>query len=651
MKQLKDLIAKHGNSTVQDIITRTLLFQAITSENLSKNTVVTLIKERKYEEVVDHLLNKQERHNLSITEEYILKLANNYIEIKESSRIPERVLPQSNTLFEVIDTNNYVSALEMSTEYNAKNNISNNTNAINLLLTDICNLIRSLEKKASTIEEPKEVQLSVIAETVKKSQEPKIQTNISFSSVISFLLKNDLDNAFICLRKYMNFLGKSDYEFLIIDLIKISLLEKDIAFTKPMLALILISKDSYKFDISSYIQEFYITLSQNRFEEARVYLDIISKANKLGQDCIITDGLYQVLESSEKILNYKRNNEVLMPIEKALEDRQQNEANLTNSARETNNTSSHTIAIEEKKQEPLKKNISVGISAEKRDSEKGFLKARHDELVSKAGIILLRPMDDARIDRIFEMIEEYPDMTAFVIGSGSNQQVVLRYKPIIEEYVDTKNLINIGNQAYNDGNYDECIECYLQLLQIFNEPRAIAYSKLGLSYMKKCNIPLAIDYLTIATDLAKKEKADLDFSDLISRLKGDIPQKDAKPKFKMSQKDFDYSDVNNFYGIENFDEIDAIVSSSNLDVESTCMQIGMTPEQIDIVKLIYAREFYMQKDFVKGDLFLRSVERSKNKSPKTIKIFNEIKKNKMFYQNRRPQNSRQLVLSLIPQKR
>lgn len=654
MKQLNDLIAKHGNKTVQDIITRTLLSQAITAENLSKNTVVSLIKEKKYKEVVNHLLHKQERHYLSITEEYILKLVNQYIEIKNTSKIPERRLPQSETLFEAIDTNNYGSALRINTEYNEKKHIINESNAISLLLTDICNLIRTIEESTLTSNEEKKISTSA-AEELPKKVESSSQPQISFSNVISFLIKNDLDNALICLRKYMELICQTNFEFLVVDLIKISLLEKDIAFTKPMFVLTLLSKDSYTFDISSYIQEFYITLSQGKYKEARIYLDIISKANKSEQDYIITDVLHQALESLEKKLNYKRDNTVLETIERAIESSKLDRVIETPVVSNNDSVIVQSQTEETQKhleQTPIRKQpVQVEISQEKRDSEKKFIEAKYNELVTKGGIILLKPMDAARIDRIFDMIKEYKDMVAFVIGEGNHQQVVLRYKPVIDEFVDTTNLINLGKQAYRAGNYNKCIKYYLQLLQVFNEPRAITYSALGLAYIKKGNISLAIDYLTIATSLARKEKTDFDYSDLISRLKGDIPQADAKPRFKMSQKDFDYSDVNNYYGIDDFEKINSYIVSSGLDVESACQQMDMTPEQIDIIRLIYAREFYIQRKFDKGDLFLKSVEKSKNKTKVTNELLDEIRRNKRFYQNRQVEESRPLVLTLMPQKK
>ena len=104
-----------------------------------------------------------------------------------------------------------------------------------------------------------------------------MDANTLFSVVISLFLANNVKSAFSTLRRYLNIIGKSQYEFLLIDLIKISVLEKDKTFTKPMISLLSISNECFEPDISNYILEFYMSLSQNKFEEARLYLDILSK--------------------------------------------------------------------------------------------------------------------------------------------------------------------------------------------------------------------------------------------------------------------------------------------------------------------------------------------------------------------------------------
>lgn len=646
LKLLNDLTAKNGRLTIQDIVTKTLLLQVLNVETISKNLIADYINKKNYEEIVNHLLNKQQRHNLSIAEEYILKLTKQIIEIKTTSKVPCKDIVQTESLFEAIDAKNYDLAFKISADYN------NNNNSIKMLLKDICSMINELNQKSSDEEVP--VQEEKEPEPVIIEKKEAVQVPVSFYSVVSLLLKKDFENAFSNLKMYLHNIGKQEYEFLILDLIKISLLENDLAYSKPMIALTLISNGSYSFDISSYIQEFYLNLSQNNLEISRVYLDIISKSNQLGQECIITDGLLQILDVTEKTLNYKRNNSALGVIDSAIVGSNTNPIILqpkeTVPAQEEKQPEpkvKHTIK-EEIKQPAIERTPKVNNSSQFADSEREFLDKKYEELLKNEGIILLKPMDNDRINRIFGMVEEYPDMVASIIGEGNKRQVVLRYKPIIKEYIDVKNLINLGNQAYGVGNYDECINKYLKLLQLFSEPKAIVYSKLGLSFLKKKNIALAIDYLTIASELAKKEHSDINFEDLVLRLKKEIPKGDIKPRFKMEPKDFDYSDENNFYGIENFDEISSYIVNSGLSVETACQALNMTFEQIDIVRLIYAREYYIQGNYEMGDLFLKSVEKSKYKTTRTIKLFKEITTNKRFYQNRKVEGSRPLTLSLKP---
>lgn len=166
--------------------------------------------------------------------------------------------------------------------------------------------------------------------------------------------------------------------------------------------------------------------------------------------------------------------------------------------------------------------------------------------------------------------------------------------------------------------------------------------------MKKRQKDIAIDYFTVATELSKKEEKSYDFTDLIAKLKGTIDKKNKKPRFTMKVEDFNNND--NYYGIENFDEITSYILESKLDVETACQKLNISNEEIDIIRLIYARKFYSQGSYDKGDQFLKSVEQSKNKSEFTIKLIEEIRKNKKFYINRSNENEKILALTLKPKK-
>lgn len=626
-KQLKDATVKQGYWSLQDVITNILLNKAYDVEKTSKLAIVNLIKETKYNEVVAHLLDKQKKHNLSMFEEYVLKLANSFIEMYKTSTIPEKGLVKSKILFDAIDANDYETALKISTEYNEKNNISNDSNAINLILFDICALIMSLNKT------------NQVKETDSKNEEPRalteniVEEKSSISIIMSYLKANDIDNAIYYMKNYMKLIEKTNYEFLIIDLIKICLLEKNSLFNIVENVLLQISNDNFSFEIASYIKDFYIVLSQEKLEEARIYLDIISNSNKLGQECVITEGLYSILKSSEEILEIKRNN-----------------FNSTDKAQRTK--PSYLIVESSTKtqltpEQPL--TIRKAEKYERINNDREFWDKQYEKLILDKGIILLKAIDNRKINQLLEISREYPNMAISIIGSEEAPQILLRYIPSERKYVNIKNLISLGDKAYLRGDFNSCIAYYSELLQYLKEPYANIYSKLGLAYMKKHNIKLAIDYLTVATIFSKEKNLNLDFSDLILKLKGEINIEDVKPTFKMKEQEFNY--IKSFYGIENFYEINDYISKSGLDVETACKQIGLSPEKTNLIKIIYAREFYTQGNFKKGDLFLTAVERSKSKTKETIQLLNELRANKKFYQNRtEAEETIPLTLSLVPKR-
>lgn len=111
------------------------------------------------------------------------------------------------------------------------------------------------------------------------------------------------------------------------------------------------------------------------------------------------------------------------------------------------------------------------------------------------------------------------------------------------------------------------------------------------------------------------------------------------------------SDINNYHGIKHINRVTSYIMKSGLDVESACLELGMTEKQIATMQLIYAREYYYQGDYEKGDQFLMAAESGKNKEKSTINFINEIRKNKRFYSNRNNRNHLRLVLTLQPHKK
>lgn len=616
--QINEDLSPKGQATSKDVVINTLIEQALELQTQNLNTVLKLAQQKEYKQIIDFYEDMLNYHALRHFDNYIYNLTRELQDIISLEKIPEKQINSTENIFEAMAGKNYELALSLS---NSLETDDKNYQVINILLNEIVNTCQSLNSQENL-------------ESQKLANQQNFLEN-DFSDMMSFLEKKDLDNAFIRLKNYLMNINKKEYEFLIIDLLKISLLENDIAFIKPKVVLTLLSCENYTFDISKYIQEFYVNLYQNNFEMARIYLDIISKANKLGQECFIKEELFQLLEK-------KKDNKSLASTNKIIPE-QTNDKQVDNILRQPK------VMTQAKLNPSLKVHNPISDKQEQvnmKNGKKHYLAHKHEKLLEHKEIILLKPMEDQEISIIMEIIKEYSDMVAFTIKNGAKKQIVLKYK-LVNEDLNTKDFLALAQQAYKVKKYNECINYCRQILQTCDNPDINVYATLGLAYMKKWKIDKAIDYLTIATSLAKERNLKLDFSILIARLKGEISEYDSKPHFKMKLEDF-YDNVSDDYNVENFNEINDYIVQSGLDVTTACINMGFTPQKINIIKLIYAQKYYAQKWYDKGDSFFKDVVKSKNKTKETQKLLEEVSKNKMFYHHRQSDNSTKLTLTLVP---
>lgn len=309
-QQLNKYTKQNGKTSIQELTTEVLLSQAIVNQEKEKQNISELIKEKRYEEAIEYLENIQEQHNLSRSNEFALSLLKDLTEIIKTGIIPEKQASSSSNLYAAIKGKNYEVALQLSSEHNRKENVDENNNVIYKLLTEIKSLI-DMQKKQK-IESPK-IEEQAAQKPIVQPNRISSSCNSAINDIIEYLLKNDLDNVFLTLRNYLDSIDQRKYEFLIVNLIKISIIEEDLYFTRPINALENVSSGNLEFNISEYIIAFYENLAKNKFDQARIYLDIISKSDNLGQPCVLTKGLEQILKNTEQsISNIKSKKETAL---------------------------------------------------------------------------------------------------------------------------------------------------------------------------------------------------------------------------------------------------------------------------------------------------------------------------------------------------
>lgn len=664
-----DLMRGDNSIHVQDLITKYLIHQVIRVEAISRNQIIEFINTKQYDQIVSILEKKEDRHNLSLCDQYTLWIAKNILIIKETNTVPKYKNLKTQNMFHAMDCNNFQLALEICKSLNSKNNIDVSKNTIYMLLKDVCELINEMSNlnNEGALETEQADQTAIEAISTSEQKETSFEVkcdSVSFADIAKSLFKKDMDEAFDKISVYMSSINKENYEFLVVDLIKIGMLENDFTFRKTMTLLSCLSKDDFKFDASTYIQEFYIALAENKFDEARIYLDIICNANKIDENYILTDGLLQVLDNTEKSLQYKKKASLVYTDESGLQKQEINTLtvipdNNYSLAQDIQTGSDTSLDFYESKTTELCDIICEEVEQPKpntktliennMDNDEEFIESKHSLLLKNKGIVLLEPMKKDRRRRLHDLVERYPDMVSFSVGEGTKRRIVIRYKPIITEYVDYKILSGEAKDAYKARDYDGAMDKFLQLLQVGNNPPAWVYGNIGLCHMKKYCLNVAIDYLTVADYLSQKQNVKYGYTELIARLNYSTAKKDAKPIVKMDIEEFE-SDENN-YGIKNVEQITKFISETGLDVESACKHFGMNDEQIDTVRLIYAKDFYSQGWYEKGEEFLKSVEQSKNKTKHTTSLYKEIQRDKKFYANRIQENPRQLSLTMKPRKK
>ena len=503
-------------------------------------------------------------------------------------------------------------ALKLSEQYIADPEIRE-TSLIYLMLRDMVVLLDELE-----------------FEKVPKKKTDSINV---LPEIIELLVNKDMDNAILKVHEYLTSIGKEKYEFLVAGLIKISILEEDVSFSKSMLLLNELNKGDISFNVSEYISYFYDSVSNKKFKEARIYLDIIGKSKDFGTPDNLVESLNKMLE----ILGKSRESE--------------------------NDSQLETVDY-----------IN--------DEDYISLTEKAEYLIQKHGVIILDPMDSKHRKKIHGLVEKFPNMASFSIGEGDERRIVLRY--ISSEWIDADELKPNHRKRWSIQDYKQWVNYYKAVISL-PKPYIASYYRLGVVLGKIGSYEESLDMLTIAYHLfdstthLKDEKSQAALLDLINKTKDKIEQtkqqpeqvttlpeetsavneernvstqeqpsvvpqtdsssKKAKRKPKSHGKIISHflgnvTPAQEYFGITKIDEISIMINDMEMSITDACSRCNLTDEETSLVRLIYARDCYSQGNYETGDRLFKIVERSKDKTPRLKFAIDEIRRSKPFYVHR-----------------
>ncbi len=253
-----------------------------------------------------------------------------------------------------------------------------------------------------------------------------------------------------------------------------------------------------------------------------------------------------------------------------------------------------------------------------------------NKLYKTKGIILLDHMNAKKRKYIHNLIDNIKNISSFSIGYNSTRRIVIRYD-LKEDNIDINELINLGNISYKNKDYINCINIFKKLLANGVINVSFIYAKIGLSYIKLNNSEEALDYLIVANILNKSQNKKFNLDSLINAINsGNLYNE--KEVLDMSVEDFS-SSFDDFQ-INNVNEIIDLIITNKNTIKDICSKYNLSDEEINIIKLLIAKNYYTDSYYDIGDRYLKEVEKSKNKSKRVNKLLNEVRKNKLFYKNR-----------------
>ena len=274
------------------------------------------------------------------------------------------------------------------------------------------------------------------------------------------------------------------------------------------------------------------------------------------------------------------------------------------------------------------------------DKEKQSLNSKINQLYNGRSAFLLDPMPKEKRDLIHEYVSGFDDIASFNIGQDNNRRVVLRYKPYVKEYVNIMDTATDARRFYKKGQYKEAAECYELLLKI-GKPRDITYGGYGLTLLKLHRKNEALDYLKIATIISKDNNGKLDYTDLIENIECPLDKENKKPKVVVKEEVFEDDNAN--VNDDLINDLIGLYAEGEISLIDACKKLNMSEEDINYVKLLYARDCYYLDRTSEGDLYFKQVEKSKAKNKKVVKLYKEILRDKKYYHNRLDSDKNQLV--------
>jgi len=215
-----------------------------------KNYMYSLAKNKKLQDLLEYLNNNLSYRNLNNTERCFVYIINSYFEMEKTKKLPRLKDLNCSTVWEAIDNNNFRSAIRIQREHLEEKGQLPHTSTLYLLLQEVNEMIDSI--KSLDVSNVKKIS----PEPKKENISSKENINVTLELILETLVNKNIDDVTTYIEEYLK--DNKEYIYIINYLIKISIYEEDITFSKPMMAISVMKSNSFEFIVSEYILRFYL---------------------------------------------------------------------------------------------------------------------------------------------------------------------------------------------------------------------------------------------------------------------------------------------------------------------------------------------------------------------------------------------------------
>lgn len=259
------IIQHDGDKSFECLVTEKLIFLARTAAHRKNSKLSNMIRRSNFEGIIALLDRDKKAHQLRIVEQAYYHLAKMIVEMKTCGTIPIPYGEDLANMFYNISHNKIEAAYAYNLAYAKKNDISNDTNHIGLLLRKavICKFYVGMKRE-----------------------------DCAFAQFIGFLYSKQYNSCY----RLIDVLGLKEYAYLVKLAISLSNLEGDKLKTRPIVLVNDLLRGLRKIDVAEYLRELTSAIENGDLQRANVLVSLIGQAAKNGHTDLSEDEVRTLLE-------------------------------------------------------------------------------------------------------------------------------------------------------------------------------------------------------------------------------------------------------------------------------------------------------------------------------------------------------------------